>query len=198
MKKIFSTIVLMSLLVGCGEKTFEEIQSGVNSKTLINDKIEYMDEIRDDKKYNSEDKEQLQNLYNNLVIKLKKEEEKRKIEAMLPDRDGFKGGVAYSVIEFLKENMVNLDIEYVNGGNTLRLSNGLFFQNVSFKVTNVLGQSIKYNSYFLIKDNGYTSDSVVGILETSSDFFDNYLKKNKIETVEDEIYNYYFGGESVN
>lgn len=194
MKKIFIVAALMVMLVGCGENTFEEIQNEISSKSLTEDKMKIIEDLNESKDFFPDDHDKIQKLYDDLNVKLEEEKERRRIGAMLPDRDGFKGGVAYSVIEYLKENMKNLDVEYINGGNTLRLSNGLFFQNVSFKVTNVLGQSAKYNSYFLIKDNGYASNSVVGFLETSKDFYDGYLKKNKIETAEDKVYNYYFGG----
>lgn len=194
MKKIFIVTALLVLLVGCGEKSFKEIQDGVSSKTLVKAKVEYMDKVIADKKYNKDDGDKIQNLYDSLVVELKKEEEKRKIEAMLPPRDGFNGGVAMSVEAYLKENISSDSLEIINGGNTLRLTNGLFFQNVNFKVQNNYGNLVEYSMYFLISDNGYTSDSVVGVLESSNDFFDNYLKKNKIETAEDEVYNYYFGG----
>lgn len=222
MKKMFILIFLMVLMVGCGEKSFKKIQTEMNSKTLIKDKIEYLGKIQTEGRYKKEDSDKLQYMAENLMAELKKEEienkkieeekrrieeqkrkieeekreieiENKKIEALLPPRDGFSSGIAFSVINYLKENMKNLDVEYINGGNTLRLSNGLFFQNARFKVTNILGQSAEYNSYFLIKDNGYTSNSISGFLETSNDFFDNYLKKNKIKISEDEVYNYYFG-----
>lgn len=124
--------------------------------------------------------------------KLEKEEQNKKVKAMLPPRDGFNNGVAFSVKNFLKENMVNLNIEYISGGNTLRLTNGLFYQNVKFKISSHSGQSAIYSSYFLIKDNEYTSDSIVSFLETSDDFYRGYLKKNKIKTAEDEVFDYYF------
>jgi len=189
---ILGIIIIIGTLAGESNKTFDEITKEMDSKYSIDSKVEYMEKIKVDKNYNDGDLVKIENLYSQLLEEKIKVDKRIEIASMLPPRDNSNNEVAYSVIEYIKEKSTNLTVTLINGGNTLRLTNGLFFQDVRFKLTNALGQSTKYNSYFLINGNGYTSDSVVRFFETSNDFYDDYVKKNNIETAEDEVWNYYF------
>lgn len=185
MKKIFLSLILLSF-IGCGKTTYEDVEKKVNSLSTTKNKVEYIKNLKG--KTSEEDLKKIQALYDKLVLMQEEEENIIRIKSTLPKRDGFNNGVAFSVINFIKENFNNSDdIEFIKGGNTLKLTNGLFFQDVRIKYNNTVE-----TMYFLIQDNSYDSSSIVGVLKNSDEFYNDYLKKNGIEIATDEVYNYYF------
>ena len=185
MKKIFLSLFLLSI-IGCGKINYTDIEKKVNSLSKTKQKMEYITSLNG--KINKDDLEKVQTLYNELAVLQEVEDTKIRVASMLPKRDGFKKGVTFSVINFFKENFEDYNaIEFLSGGNTLRLTNGLFFQDVRFKYYGTTS-----TMYFLIEDNSYDSSAVVKVFKNSNEFYDDYLKKNNIEIANDEVYDYYF------
>ncbi len=188
MKKL-SIILLTTFLLGaCGNKTFEDVKEEASKKWTTNGEIEVFEEALKNKSLEGEELKKAEVYLAELVEARAKNIKRGEINKILPPRDGFNSGVAFSVIDYLKENTVNYEnIKFIQGGNTLRLSNGLFFQDVRMSF---LGN--EETMYFLIKDNGYDSSSISGVLKDSTEFYDNYLKAYGIEILADEVYDYYF------
>lgn len=192
MKKILVGLIVLSL-TGCGSKSFDDIEKETNKQNSIDSKVAYLSEIINNKEFKEVEEEKVMSLYKNAVAEKKVVDERREIESILPPRDGWNGGVANSVISYLKESFPNREIKFLNGGNTLRLTNGLFYQDVRFELENNFGYMEEYTMYFLINGKSYDSSSVAGVLESSDEFYDVYLKGNNLETATDEVYKYYFG-----